>query len=65
LIDTLPATFVGAVSSSAREAGVVGALDEVERILSDGNGAARQRATHARAGIAAMLSALVTRRMDA
>jgi carboxylate-amine ligase len=48
---------------SAREVGADGALGEIERILSEGNGAARQRATHARRGTAAMLEALVTQTM--
>jgi glutamate---cysteine ligase / carboxylate-amine ligase len=43
-------------------AGELGAdLDAVERIVREGNGAARQRATHARGGMRAMLDALVER----
>jgi hypothetical protein len=40
------------------------ALEEVERILAEGNGAARQRATQARAGTAAMVTELVTRTIE-
>ena len=34
-------------------------LDEIERILIDGNGAARQRAAHARGGMSELLASLV------
>jgi glutamate---cysteine ligase / carboxylate-amine ligase len=44
----------------ARELGDEEALEEVERILTDGNGADRQRAAHARGGMAAALDLLVT-----
>jgi carboxylate-amine ligase len=54
---------VDAVRPSAREVGADGALAEIERILSEGNGAARQRAVHARRGTPAMLGALVTQTM--
>jgi carboxylate-amine ligase len=43
----------------AREAGADGALDEIERILREGGGAARRRAAHARGGVEAMLADLV------
>jgi glutamate---cysteine ligase / carboxylate-amine ligase len=42
----------------ARELGSEDALDEVERILRDGNGAARQRAAHGRGGMRAVLELL-------
>jgi glutamate---cysteine ligase / carboxylate-amine ligase len=54
---------VQAVRSSALEVGADGALAGIERILSEGNGAARQRAAHARRGTAAMLGGLVTQTM--
>ena len=40
----------------ARELGAEDALEEVERILREGNGADRMRARHARGGMAAVLS---------
>jgi carboxylate-amine ligase len=43
----------------ARDVGGEAALDGVERILREGNGADRMRAHHARGGMAAMLSGLV------
>jgi carboxylate-amine ligase len=43
----------------ARELGTEDALDEVERILAEGNGADRQRAAHARGGMRALLALLV------
>jgi carboxylate-amine ligase len=42
----------------ARELGSEGALEEVERILVDGNGAARQRAAFARGGMTELLNEL-------
>jgi carboxylate-amine ligase len=42
----------------ARELGSDGALDEVERLLAEGNGAIRQRAVFARGGLPAVLAAL-------
>jgi carboxylate-amine ligase len=54
---------IEAVRPSAREVGADGPLAEIERILSEGNGAARQRAAHARRGTPAMLGALVTQTM--
>jgi carboxylate-amine ligase len=44
---------------AAGEFGSNGALEEVERILHDGNGADRQRAAHANGGIPAVLEFLV------
>ena len=44
----------------ARELGTDGALEEIERILRDGNGADRMRAAHAAGGMAAVLERLVT-----
>jgi glutamate---cysteine ligase / carboxylate-amine ligase len=43
----------------ARELGSEDALEEVERILREGNGADRQREAHRRAGLAAVLDQLV------
>jgi carboxylate-amine ligase len=43
----------------AAELGSDDALDGVERILAEGNGADRQRAAHARGGLPAMLALLV------
>jgi glutamate---cysteine ligase / carboxylate-amine ligase len=43
----------------ARELGSDGALEEVERMLVDGNGAVRQRSAFARGGLPAVLSGLV------
>jgi carboxylate-amine ligase len=43
----------------ARELGSEDALEEVERILRDGNGADRQREAHQRGGLAAVLAQLV------
>jgi len=43
----------------ARELGSEGALEEVERLLAEGNGAARQRAAHDRGGLPALLDHLV------
>jgi glutamate---cysteine ligase / carboxylate-amine ligase len=43
----------------ARELGTEDALEEVERILTEGNGADRQRAAYARGGMAALLALLV------
>jgi glutamate---cysteine ligase / carboxylate-amine ligase len=43
----------------AREAGSEDALEGIERILADGNGADRQRAAHAEGGMAAVLGLLV------
>jgi carboxylate-amine ligase len=43
----------------ARELGSDGALEELERMLVDGNGAARRRAAFARGGMAEVLSELV------
>jgi carboxylate-amine ligase len=43
----------------ARELGSEDALEEVERILRDGNGADRQREAHRRGGLAAVLEQLV------
>ena len=43
----------------ARELGAEDALEEVERILREGNGADRMRARHASGGMAAVLSGLV------
>jgi carboxylate-amine ligase len=41
------------------EFGSTDALEGVERILAEGNGADRQRAAHARGGMAALLALLV------
>jgi carboxylate-amine ligase len=43
----------------ARELGSDGALEEIERMLVDGNGAARRRAAFARGGMACVLAELV------
>jgi carboxylate-amine ligase len=43
----------------ARELGADAELEEVERILAEGNGADRQRAAHARGGMAEVLRSLV------
>jgi glutamate---cysteine ligase / carboxylate-amine ligase len=43
----------------AAELGSAGALEGIERILAEGNGADRQRAAHARGGMAAVLDLLV------
>ena len=43
----------------ARELGSDAALDEIERMLVDGNGAIRQRAAFARGGMPAVLAGLV------
>ena len=43
----------------ARELGSDGALEELERMLVDGNGAARRRAAFARGGMSTVLSELV------
>jgi glutamate---cysteine ligase / carboxylate-amine ligase len=43
----------------ARELGSDGALEEIERLLVDGNGASRQRAAFARGGMMEMLAELV------
>jgi glutamate---cysteine ligase / carboxylate-amine ligase len=43
----------------AAELGSAGALEGVERILAEGNGADRQRAAHARGGLPALLDLLV------
>jgi gamma-glutamyl:cysteine ligase YbdK (ATP-grasp superfamily) len=43
----------------ARELGADAALEEVERILVEGNGAARRRAAFARGGMAEVLADLV------
>jgi glutamate---cysteine ligase / carboxylate-amine ligase len=43
----------------ARELGAEAELDEVERILAEGNGAERQRAAHARGGMPEVLRSLV------
>ena len=50
---------VAAVRPVAAELGGEDALDGVERILREGGAAARQRAVHARGGMAALLSDLV------
>jgi carboxylate-amine ligase len=42
----------------ARELGSDGALEEVERMLTEGNGAARQRGAHGRGGLPALLAHL-------
>ena len=43
----------------ADELGCADALEGVERILAEGNGADRQRAVHARGGMPALLALLV------
>jgi carboxylate-amine ligase len=43
----------------ADELGAADALDGIERILAEGNGADRQRAAHARGGVPAMLAGLI------
>ncbi len=48
----------------ARELGDDGALEEIERILVDGNGAARQRAAFARGGLSAVLAQLAQEAMQ-
>jgi glutamate---cysteine ligase / carboxylate-amine ligase len=47
------------VKPFARELGVDGAIDEVARILREGNGADLQRAAYARGGMPAVLQQLV------
>ncbi len=49
----------------ARELGSESALEEVERMLIDGNGAARQRAAFARGGLPAVLAELAGETMEA
>ena len=44
----------------ARDAGAEGALEEVERIVREGNGADRMRAAHAEGGMPAVLHRLIT-----
>jgi carboxylate-amine ligase len=48
----------------ARELGSDGPLEEIERILVDGNGAARQRAAFARGGLRAVLAQLAQEAMQ-
>jgi carboxylate-amine ligase len=47
------------VQPSARELGADGALEEIKRLLVDGNGAARQRAAFDHGGMRAMLAYLI------
>jgi len=49
------------VSPFARQLGGEGSLEEIERILREGNGAERQRRVHAAGGIRALLDDLVER----
>jgi carboxylate-amine ligase len=55
----LAAEAVGHALGTLRERGADGALEEVERILREGNGADRMRAAHARGGMRAVLEGLV------
>jgi glutamate---cysteine ligase / carboxylate-amine ligase len=52
-------TAVALARPYARELGCDAALDEIERLLEDGNGAMRQRAAFARGGMPAVLDELV------
>jgi carboxylate-amine ligase len=45
--------------------GSADALEGIERVLADGNGADRQRAAHARGGMAALLELLVAEAEEA
>ena len=49
----------------ARELGSADALEGIERILAEGNGADRQRAAHARGGMPALLDLLVAEAEEA
>ncbi|HVL97659.1 MAG TPA: YbdK family carboxylate-amine ligase [Solirubrobacteraceae bacterium] len=55
----LAAEALAAARPYARDVGAEAALEEVERILREGNGADRMRAAHARGGMPAVLSHLV------
>jgi carboxylate-amine ligase len=55
----IAAGVLGLVQPHARELGSDAPLEEIERILREGNGAARQRAAHAGGGIPAVLEQLV------
>ena len=55
----LAAEAIGLARAALRERGGEGALEEVERILHEGNGADRMRAEHARGGMRAVLERLV------
>jgi carboxylate-amine ligase len=55
----LAAAAIETARPYARETGAEDALDEVRRILAEGNGADRMRAAHADGGMAAMLGRLV------
>jgi carboxylate-amine ligase len=50
---------IGLARGALRERGADGALEEVERILREGNGADRMRAAHAEGGLRAVLERLV------
>jgi carboxylate-amine ligase len=49
----------------AAELGSADALEGIERILTEGNGADRQRAAHARGGMPALLQMLVAEAQEA
>jgi gamma-glutamyl:cysteine ligase YbdK (ATP-grasp superfamily) len=54
-----PRSAISLARPYARELGSEAALEEVERVLVEGNGAMRQRAAFARGGMPALLSGLV------
>jgi glutamate---cysteine ligase / carboxylate-amine ligase len=58
-LERLARDTLALVRPRARELGCEGALEGVERLLSDEGGAGRQRAAHGRGGVAAMLELLV------
>jgi carboxylate-amine ligase len=56
----ITANVLALVRPHARELGSDSSLEEIERLLRDGNGADRQRATHNNGGISAVLDGLVS-----
>jgi glutamate---cysteine ligase / carboxylate-amine ligase len=56
----IAATVLALVRPHARELGSDAPLEEIERILRDGNGADRQRTAHGNGGMGAVLESLVT-----
>jgi glutamate---cysteine ligase / carboxylate-amine ligase len=58
-VSEVAATAVALARPYARDLGCEGALEEVERIVSDGNGAIRQRASFVRGGMSQVLEDLV------